>query len=254
MAILDHPSLLTHGGSLVERVDPRARILAATAFSVLVAVVDRGPTLLVALAAAVVAAAASRLRPHAALARLVSLNGFMLVLALVLPWSVRGTPLVQLGSAVYSREGLALAGTVALKGNAIVVMLMALVGTLDVAILGHALEHLYVPEKLTHLLLFTVRYLDLLDRQFRQLTAAMRVRGFRPRMDLHTYRTYGYLVGMLLVRSLDRSERVLAAMKCRGFRGHFFLLDHFGFTVRDVWFAAATVLLLAGLGSVEWVF
>jgi cobalt/nickel transport system permease protein len=254
MAILDHPSLLTHGGSLVERLDPRARILAATAFSVLVAVADRFPTLLVALAAALVAAAASRLRPRAALARLVSLNGFMLALALVLPWSVRGTPLVQLGPAAYSREGLVLAGTVAFKGNAIVVMLMALVGTLDVAILGHALEHLYVPEKLTHLLLFTVRYLDLLDRQFRQLTAAMRVRGFRPRMDLHTYRTYGYLVGMLLVRSLDRSERVLAAMKCRGFRGHFFLLDHFCFGATDVWFAGATVLLLVGLSSVEWVF
>jgi cobalt/nickel transport system permease protein len=254
MMLLDHPSLLAPGGSLVERVDPRARILAATGFSLLVAVVDRFPTLFVALAAALVAGGASRLRPRAAVARMVSLNGFMLLLALILPWSVHGTALVQLGPVAYSREGLALAGTVALKGNAIVLMLMALVGTLDVAILGHALEHLYVPEKLTHLLLFTVRYLDLLDRQYRQLTAAMRVRGFRPRMDRHTYRTFGYLVGMLLVRSLDRSERVLAAMKCRGFRGHFFLLDHFSFGTADLWFGGVMVALLAGLGTVEWVF
>jgi cobalt/nickel transport system permease protein len=114
------------------------------------------------------------------------------------------------------------------------------------------LEHLYVPEKLTHLLLFTVRYLEILDRQYRQLTAAMRIRGFRPRMDAHTYRSYGYLVGMLLVRSLDRSERVLAAMKCRGFCGRFYLLDHFEFGVADVRFAAAVAAVLVCLASVEW--
>ena len=48
-------------------------------------------------------------------------------------------------------------------------------------------------------------------------------------MNGHSYRTFGYLVGMLLVRSFDRSERVLAAMKCRGFRGQYWLLDHFSF-------------------------
>lgn len=245
--------MLARGGSPVERIDPRARIVGAAAFSVLVAVAERFPTLALALAAAVAAALLSRLRPGAALARLASLNGFMLLLAIVLPWSVRGAPLVDVGPLAYSREGLALAAAVALKGNAIVLMLMALVGTLDVAILGHALEHLYVPEKLTHLLLFTVRYLEILDRQYRQLAAAMRVRGFRPRMDAHTYRAYGYLVGMLLVRSLDRSERVLAAMKCRGFRGRFYLLDHFHFGAADLRFAVAVVGLLVCLGGVEWI-
>jgi cobalt/nickel transport system permease protein len=74
----------------------------------------------------------------------------------------------------------------------------------------------------------------------------MKVRAFRPRMDRHTYRTYGYLVGMLLVRSLERSERIVAAMKCRGFRGRFYLLEHFAFSRRDAWFAVAA----AALGTV----
>lgn len=252
MAILDHPSMLVQGRSLVDRVDPRSRIIAGAAFSLLVAVASQFPTLGLALAASVAAAVIGRLRLRAALARLASLNGFMLLLAIVLPWSVRGTPLAHFGPLAYSREGLELASAVAIKGNAIVLMLMVLVGTLDVAILGHALEHLYVPDKLAHLLLFTVRYLEILERQFRQLSAAMRVRGFRPRMDLHTYRSYGYLVGMLLVRSLDRSEGVLAAMKCRGFRGRFYLLDHFAFSAADVRFAILGLGLLAGLSGVEW--
>lgn len=252
MALLDQPSSLAWGPSVVARVDPRARILLGVGFSVLVAMADRPATLLLALAASASAALIGRLRLGAALRRLASLNGFMLLLAIVLPWSVRGDAVLQWGPLGYSQQGLQLAAAVTLKGNAIVLMLMVLLGTLDVAVLGHALEHLYVPEKLAHLLLFTVRYLEILDRQHRQLTAAMRVRGFRPGMNLHTYRTYGYLVGMLLVRSLDRSERVLAAMKCRGFRRRFYLLDHFEFSVADVPFALSGAALLFGLAAVEW--
>ena len=71
-------------------------------------------------------------------------------------------------------------------------------------------------------------------------------------MNRHTYRAYGYLVGMLLVRSLDRSERIVAAMKCRGFRGRFYLLDHFAYSLHDLGFAVTGVALLLLLGLVEW--
>ena len=104
---------------------------------------------------------------------------------------------------------------------------------------------------LIHLLLFTVRYIDVLHREYLRLAAAMKVRAFRPRMNLHTYATYGNLVGMLLVRSLDRSERILAAMKCRGFQGHFYLLDHFTCSRRDLWFAVASSCIVALLVAAE---
>jgi cobalt/nickel transport system permease protein len=47
-----------------------------------------------------------------------------------------------------------------------------------------------------------------------------------------------------LVRSLDRAERIAAAMKCRGFRGHFYMLDHFAFAKRDLRFCIASLTLL----------
>ena len=110
-----------------------------------------------------------------------------------------------------------------------------------------------MPDKLSHLLLFTVRYLDVLHREYLRMRAAMKVRGFRPRMDRHTYRSYGYLVGMLLVRSFERSERIMAAMKCRGFRGHFYLLDHFAFSRRrDLPFCATSLALLLTVAWLEW--
>lgn len=245
-----HP--LTAGPSRIDRVDPRARILAAGAFSVVVAVADGFPTLGLALAAAISAATFTRLRLFGVLKRLAPVNLVMLLLIAMLPWAAPGRPLFELGPFEYTWAGLLLAAAIVLKGNAIVLGLVVLLGTLDTVTTGHALNHLRVPDKLIHLLLFTVRYLDVLRREYLRLTAAMKMRGFRPRMSLHTYRTYGYLVGMLLVRSVDRSERIVAAMKCRGFRGRFYLLDHFAFSIGDAWFAVVSAALLAVLALVEW--
>ncbi len=176
----------------------------------------------------------------------------MLAILAIVPLATAGTPLTTFGPFSYTREGLAVAAAIALKANAILLALAVLVGMLDLTILGHALHHLFIPEKLIHLLLFTVRYLDVLLREYGRLRAAMKVRGFRPGMNRHTYRSFGYLVGMLLVRSVERSERIVAAMKCRAFRGHFYLLDHFAFSRRDGQFAVASAALLAILAWTEW--
>jgi cobalt/nickel transport system permease protein len=236
----------------MERVDPRVRIIAATAFVGLVTLAGNFLTLGVGVAMAVVAAAIARLDARIVLRRLLPLNVVVLVLVVLLPWTTGTTPVLTVGSLNYTQEGLLLAATIALKGNLILLTLIVLLGALDIATLGHALSHLHVPEKLIHLLLFTVRYIDVLHREYLRMSAAMKVRAFRPRMSLHTYASYGHLVGMLLVRSLDRSERILAAMKCRGFRGRFYLLDHFAFSRRDVWFLVATVCLMGTLAAFEW--
>jgi cobalt/nickel transport system permease protein len=237
-----------HGDSVVHRLDPRARVLAAAGFAVLVALTGRLEALAPALGLALVLAVRARLPALPVFKRLAGLNAFMLLLWLLLPLTTPGATVLLVGGASLSREGLLLAAAITLKANAIVLALTALLSTLELTVLGHALWHLRVPEKLIHLLLFTVRYIDVLHHEYHRQRDAMRVRCFRPRMDRHTYRTVGYMVGMLLVRSLDRSERVLAAMKCRGFRGRFFVLHHFAFARRDAVFAFVSLLALCALG------
>jgi len=227
-------------------------MVAALAFTVLTAVTNRPATLLVALTAAVVCTSQCGLRFGVVVRRMIPVNVFMLLLIAVMPLTSGGQEIGRLGPLSYGEDGLRLALTIAVKGNAIVLMLVALLGSLDITTVGHALNHLRVPDKLTHLLLFTVRYIDVLRREYSRLSAAMRLRGFRPRANIYTYRTYGHMIGMLLVRSLDRSERVVAAMKCRGFRGHFYLLDHFHYSGRDVPFVFAAAVVLMGLVCLEW--
>ena len=236
----------------VSRVDPRARIVVAVVFSLAVAVADRPLALAIGGAAALAAMALSGLPVGTIFRRLLPLNVLMLLLAILLPLSAEGTPLWSLGPLNFSREGLLLAATVAIKGNCILAALLALLGSLDGVVLGHALSHLRLPDKMTHLLLFTVRYVDVLYGEYRRLSAAMKVRGFRPGINRRTYRGYGHLVGMLLVHSLDRAERVVEAMKCRGFRGHFYILDHFHFSHRDLPFCLAAAVVIITLIVVQW--
>ena len=236
----------------MDSIDPRTRIAASVFFSVAIAASGNLLSLALALSTAAVAAVLARIRPLEAVKRLAPVNAFALALFLLLPLSAGQSSLAEFGPVHYSKEGLLLALTIALKANAIVLWILVLLGTLDVITLGHALRRLGVPEKLAHLLLFTVRYMDVLYGEYSRLRTAMSMRGFRPRVNAHTYRTYGYLVGMLLVRSLDRSERIAAAMKCRGLGGQRRLWRHFAFSRRDIWFAVAASAALAFLALLEW--
>ena len=236
----------------MDGLDPRLRIVVAVAFAMVVAVANRFDVLLAAVGMAMIGLAMSRLGPWTVLKRLIPLNAFMLLLFVLVPPFTGGTALLSLGPVDFGEDGFVLAARISLKGNAIVLTMVVLLGRLSVVTMGHALGHLRVPNKLVHLLLFTVRYFDVLQREYSRLAAAMKMRGFRPKMNWHTYRTYGHLVGMLLVRGLERSERIVAAMKCRGFRGRFYLLDHFAFSSADVWFGAAAALMLAALAILEY--
>ncbi len=238
--------------SWIGRTDPRARLVSAVAFSVVVAMADRFVVLGSALAVMLCATALSGVSLRVVIGRLLLLGGLLLPLILLLPLTTAGTSVLTIGPICPTREGLLLGATVALKANAIMLALLSLLGSMDATTLGHTLSHLHVPDKLTHLLLLTVRYLDVLHGEMLRLWSAMKVRGFRPRMDGHTYRTYGYLIGMLLVRSFDRSQRVMAAMKCRGFRGKFHLLDHFAFSRRDLPFCIASTVILFTLALLQW--
>jgi len=213
-------------GGLVGRLDPRTRVIAAVLFAV-AAVSAQGLTAqgaLLGLAAGL--AGLARLPLGQTLRRLAALEGFMLAALFTLPFTVPGTPVATFLGWDASAEGLMRAASVALVATSVMLAVQALLGSLEAVALGHALERLRAPRRLVTLLLFTLRYIEVLHQEYARLRLAMRARAFRPRTGWHTWRAYGWLVGMLLVMSVERSERIHAAMRLRGFRGHYPALDH----------------------------
>ncbi|GAK59882.1 cobalt transport protein [Candidatus Vecturithrix granuli] len=80
----------------------------------------------------------------------------------------------------------------------------------------------------------------------------MKLRGFHPGYNRHTFTMYGYLVGMLLVKTLDRAERIVQAMKCRGFRNRFLTLTPLQFTRQDGALSVVYSVMILLLLSLEW--
>ena len=237
------------GGGFVGRLDPRVRIIAAGVFAVVVVSCSDLGVLTAALGLAAVLAVAAWVPVGATARKVLMVDAFILVLVVMLPFTMPGRELFRVAGLPASWEGLMRAVEIALKANAVMLALVALVGTLETAVMGHGLQRLRVPAKLIHLFLFTIRYVEVLNREYQRLRRAMRARAFRPRSNLHTWRSLGYLLGMLLVRGVERSERILAAMKCRGFDGRLHLLDDMKAGPADAVFALVAVV---SLGALVW--
>ena len=231
--------------------DPRVRIVVMATFAVVVVSLDDFLALGLALALAAAMAATAHLPLGPTVRRVVTMDLFIVFMLLMLPFTMPGEPMFAVGPLVATWDGLYRALGIALKANAIILALLALVGSMEAVTLGHALGRLRVPETLVHLLLFTVRYIQVMADEYARLRLAMKARAFQPRSNIHTWRSVGYLLGMLLVRSLERSERILAAMKCRGYDGRLYLLDTMQVRPADGLFAAGAVLAMAGLLWVE---
>lgn len=90
--------------------------------------------------------------------------------------------------------------------------------------------------KLTQLLFFFYRYLDVIYLELQRLLNSMKIRGFKPNSNMHTYRTFANLTGMILVRSWERAERIHEAMLCRGFTGKYYSLKEFSINKYDILF------------------
>jgi len=219
---------------------------------VVVAVADKFACLTAAACFSLVLLVVARLSLKEVFFRLLAVNVFIAFLWLFLPFTYGGEELFRLGPLQASREGVVFALLITVKSNAIIVALIALLATTPVITLGHALSHLYVPNKLIHLLFFTVRYLQVLHSEYDRLRNAMKIRAFKPRTNVHTYKSLAYLIGMLLVKSFDRADRIRKAMLCRGFQGEFYLLSHFDLQKSDVLTFAVMMLIISGMAALQW--
>lgn len=230
--------------SVLDRLDGRTRVVAALAV-VGEAVALRQPLALTALLVVVLGLAAiGRVGLGEIGHRLLHVEGFLAVLVVLLPFSVAGDAVISLGPFTASDAGIRHAVLVVLRVNVAALAVLTLIAGMEPVRLGHALARLGMPRRLVHLLLFALRYVDLLRAEAARLHDAMRTRAFARRTSRHTLRTLGHFAGQMLVRSLERAERVDEAMRCRGFAGRFALVVGETFSRRDLGFV---VLVSIGL-------
>lgn len=243
--MFDEP--FAEGHTLIHRLDPRFRLAAAVVGAVCLAVIRRPESAVSGLALSAALLALSRPPLGALLRRVLTVNMFIAFLWLTVPVSTPGDPIAALGPLNVSRRGVELATLVTLKANAVLFLFLSLVASMPFPALGRALEKLRCPPKAVFLFLCAYRYIHVIADEHRRMHTAARLRGFAPRTDLPTYRTISRILGMVLVRSYDRSIRIYEAMSLRGFEGSFRSVAEFRAALADLLFLAVTVAGVVGL-------
>lgn len=182
----------------------------------------------IAVAALLLALAAYRLAAipwRRGLKRLLGMTGFLSMFLLMLPLTAvprAGDLVLVFGNfdlLSFNLRGLDLALLIILRATTVALLMEPLLATAPLPVTLAGLSRMGVPQRLTELLLISHRYLYVFVHEARRMQVGMEVRGFRKKTNVATLRSVGNFVGMLFVRSFERTERVYAAMVARGYQG-----------------------------------
>lgn len=211
-------ALYIHEHTPLHHLAPEAKIVATLGAVSCIAVTSRYSVWAFAVYAAVATFLISiaRIPPRFVLVRLAAIAPFV-IFALFIPFVGTGETTEVLGMDL-SVDGLWATWNILVKAVLGATMTIILTSTTEVADIMRGLGVLRVPAVFTAIMMFMVRYLELIADELGRMRVAMTARGYDPRW-LSQARPIATSAGALFVRSYERGERVHAAMLARGFRG-----------------------------------
>lgn len=242
------------GNTPLHRWDVRCKIVTIMFFSFVIASLAHLGPALAAVGISLTVLLIAKVPPSRVLFRLLALTGFLGMLAVVMPFTVpahAGDKLVIFGNLDWlslNLRGLMLAATIAARAVAIALLMEPLLSTAPLPVTLHGLTKLGIPDKAGQMVLLSNRYVHVFRHEARRMSAGMQVRGFRGRTNPETLRTVANFLGMLFVRSFERTERVFDAMRARGYNGRFpepveLRLKPADILTAAIWIAAAAALI-----------
>jgi cobalt/nickel transport system permease protein len=240
------------GESPFHRWDIRIKIVSLFFFILCLSGLSHLQTALLALIIGLGSITVARLPIRRSLRRISAMAAFLGMFLVVMPL----TAPVKAGDAVlviehlhwlpFNVRGFKLAAVIALKASAIALLVEPLLATAPFSASVQAIARLGLPEAVCQMLLLAHRYIYVFQHEAQRMNRGMRVRGFRKRFDLETLRTLGNFLGMLLVRSFERTQRVHDAMLSRGYDGR--LLRTISFQATGVDWVKGASWVAGGIG------
>ncbi len=240
---------VAEGDSLFHRWDVRIKLVALLSFAFLVVATRSLPAGLAALVICSAALVAARIPLHRALRRVLAMAGFLGMFIIIMPLTVPlrsgDTLLVVQGIEFlsFNLRGLQLALAICAKACAVALLMEPMLATAPLPVTLEGLSRLGVPDKAGQLVLLAHRYIFVFLGEAKRMATGMNVRGFRKRTNAETLRVTGNYLGMLFVRSFERTHRVFDAMQARGYTGDFPHLRRFEARPAD-WLLGGLWLLL----------
>lgn len=218
LADIGYMDTLASGDSPLHRLDPRAKLL--TTFLFITAVVSFNKYEVSALAPfflyPVFLIAVGKLPPAYLLKKILLISPFAVLVGIFNPLLDRQT-LLYLGTLAVSGGWVSFLSII-LRFLLTVSAALALLSLTGINSVCEALARVGVPRPFVVQLLFLNRYILVLTGETERMARAGSLRSSGG--GSMNFRLFTQIVGHLLLRTLDRAERVYRAMLCRGFDGH----------------------------------
>lgn len=231
--------------------DPRWKIAAFVCFILAAAAADSGITLMIAFGVSAGLTLLARLPVGFVLKSLRYPVFFILLMLPILILTAGGDASWQLGPLTLYRSGAYTAAEIGMRGITVMLAFLVMFSTARIHVTMQALQAMRLPASLVQIFLFTYRYIFLYLDDLRRLRNAARLRGFGLTKGLRRIQNSASLIVVLLIRSLEQSDRVAAAMRLRGFDGTFRSDRTFITTSGDVKKAVALACLSLGILILE---
>lgn len=234
---IGHLDTLADGDTLLHRLDPRAKLLTAVVF--IISVVSYGKYEIAGLLPfflyPAVLIGMGNLPLAFLLRKLLIVSPFVIFIGIFNPWLDR-TVMLQLGPLGISGGWISFLSLL-LRFTLTVSAALLLIASTGFTTICMALEKMGAPRVFTVQLLLLYRYLFILIGETIRMIRAHSLRSFS-RKGRITFQVFLQMLGNLLLRTIDRAQRIHMAMLSRAFTGEIRIVRKFSFGGKETLFLA----------------
>ncbi|WGI17925.1 cobalt ECF transporter T component CbiQ [Methanonatronarchaeum sp. AMET-Sl] len=216
---MKHKNLYIGGDSFLHKFNPKTKIISALILILSIVLLQNIIPLTIALSLVFTAAILSGLPIKKLLNRLKWIFMFMAAIFIFVPFFTPGETAFTILFLTATYEGLTTASIISLKMLTIMTLSMAVIMTTKFEEILRSLSELGVPKTFIEIFFLTYKYIFVIFEETEKSMMSAKSRGYQLSPKPSKLKVLGNLIGMIFVRSFDRSQRVHKAMMARGYRG-----------------------------------
>lgn len=172
---------------------------------------------------------------------------FIFAIILIMAFTVEGRIIFKASYLNVTVEGIEIGLLIFLRATAALIISFLMLATTRFDDTIKALYMLKVPNILVQIITFSYRYIFVLIEEMLKLKRSMYCRGFHIKLNRYSLSVIGNMVGMLLIKSYDRGERVYRSMIARGYTGKPGLIIDFNMLPKDYYLSIVLITIAISL-------
>lgn len=122
---------------------------------------------------------------------------------------------------------------IVLRANALIIFSLLIFSNKSLFDIAASLQTLKAPPKLIALFFFVGKFVIIIKNEFETTKQVMKIRNFKSKSNLFSYKIYANVIGMMIVKCFDRAEKLKYSMILRNFQGQIYQSNIDKFTFMD---------------------